>query len=180
MNDRRVIVVVGLSGVGKSTSLIRAQEMVDFTLLRASGLIQDERTRIQKTALGPDDLRNRDIAENQELMRSAFNRLAPASGLVVLDGHVIIDTPTGLVEVPPYLFKSLGVSKIIVLTETPEEILRRRNLDRTRTRPLRSLDDLRMQQERTVLAAHRVALELRVPLLILVCDQVDEIVCALQ
>jgi adenylate kinase len=51
MNTRRVVALVGLSGVGKSTALARARASVAFEHLQASTLIKAERERLRQAAI---------------------------------------------------------------------------------------------------------------------------------
>lgn len=180
MNIRRVVAFVGLSGVGKSTLLAHARASVAFKHLQASALIKAERDRRQQAAIDHDALREANIDDNQALLIEGFRHAVPEAELVVLDGHTVIDTPDGLVEIEPKVFRMLGVSRFVVLTEGPEESYRRRLADPERKRPARSVDELRQQQERSVLVAHRAALALRVPLVVLVCGGVQDIVEVLQ
>ncbi len=96
--------------------------------------------------------------------------------MVILDGHTVIDTPDGLVEIEPNVFRMLEVSRFVILTDGPEEIYRRRLADPERKRPVRSVDELRQQQERSVIVAYRAALELGVPVVILVNAGVQDVV----
>lgn len=164
MNDRRIVAVVGISGVGKSSALERAQMSLPFTHLQASALIKAEHELRQQKFVDHDALREANIDDNQTLLIDGFHRAVPDSGLVVLDGHAIIDTPMGLVEVEPRVFRLIGASQIVVLTEAPEKIWQRRQSDSQRKRPMRSIDELRQQQDYSLVAAQRVALDLRIPL----------------
>lgn len=173
MSDRRVIAVVGISGVGKSTAIARARTAVVFEHLQASVLIKTERDR--QGEVRHDSLREHDINDNQALLLSGFRLTAPDSGLVVLDGHTVIDTPDGLVEIASEVFGLIGVSRFVALTDAPEKILQRRLADSERKRPERSVDELHAHQERSILVAHRAALALRIPLVVLAGESVDEI-----
>jgi adenylate kinase len=114
-----------------------------------------------------DLLRSENIDENQALLISGFLRHAPKEGLIILDGHVIIDTPSGLIEISPSVFLAIGVSRFLVLIDRIENIVSRRSLDAQRKRPKRTAAELAEQQEKSVLAAYRAALTLGIPLHIL-------------
>ena len=180
MNTRRVVALVGVSGVGKSRALAHARTSGEFEHLQASTLIRAERERRRQSAIGHDALREANIDDNQALLVEGFRHAAPEAGLVILDGHTIIDTPDGLVEIEPNVFRMLEVSRFVVLTDGPEEIYRRRFADPERKRPVRSVDELREQQERSVIVAYRAALELGVPMVILISAGVQDVVEALQ
>lgn len=178
MKNRRIVAVVGISGAGKSTALARAQVSLKFTHLQASSLIKAEHELRQKEFINYDTLREGNIGDNQTLLIDGFHRAIPDRGLVLLDGHTIIDTPAGPVEVEPRVFRLIGASRIIVLTEEPEKIWQRRQSDSQRRRPTRSIDELRLQQEHSLVAARRTALELRIPLVI--SDNVQDLIAALR
>ena len=91
MSSRTVVAVVGLSGVGKSTLLKNARRRVSFEYLQASNLIKAEQQARLDELVAHDLLREKNIHDNQALLISGFIRNAPKEGLVVLDGHTVID-----------------------------------------------------------------------------------------
>lgn len=93
-------------------------------------------------------------------------RRAPEEGLIVLDGHTIIDTPDGLIEISPSVFSAINVSRFVVLVDEVEKIALRRLSDTRRMRPARSHEELAEHQQRSVLSAYRAAIALSVPLFI--------------
>ncbi|WP_133675856.1 ATP-binding protein [Aquamicrobium defluvii] len=175
MSKRRVVALVGLSGVGKSTLLEDARRRLVFEHLRASDLIKEERKQRQGKPAAHDLLREGNIDDNQALLVSGFKRHAPEKGLIVLDGHTIIDTPNGLVEILPSVFSAIDVSRFVVLVDDVEKIAIRRASDNRRSRPSRSPEELAEHQEQSVLAAYRAALALRVPLFIVPLNETPNI-----
>ncbi len=161
----RVIALVGVSGVGKTT-LLRNLELSSGTMhLQASALIQEERLRVDDLELSAEDLRNGPVVDNQALLVAAFCRKTKDHhGLAILDGHVVIDTETGLVVIPSSVFSSIGIERIIVVQDYPHMISERRLRDLTRERPKRSEEEIAVHQARSLEAASRIALELDCPL----------------
>lgn len=174
MSRRMVIALAGLSGVGKSTLLENARRRLVFEHLQASDLIKAEKQEHQGKPVA-HDLREGNIDDNQALLISGFMRRAPEEGLIVLDGHTIIDTPDGLVEISPSVFSAIDVSRFVVLVDDAEKIALRRLSDTRRARPSRSPQELAEHQERSVLAAYRAALALRVPLFIVPLNEHPDI-----
>lgn len=167
MSKRKVIALVGLSGVGKSTFLKDALSRgLVFEHLQASKLIELEHREKLVESVAHDLLRENSIDTNQSLLVGGFIKRAPKEGLIVLDGHVVIDTPDGLVNISPAVFSMIGVCRFVVLVDEPENIVVRRLSDTKRSRPVRSSEELSTHQERSILAAYRAALALSVPLVV--------------
>ncbi len=167
MNNRRVIALVGLSGVGKSTLLASVAKAVPFTSLQASTLIKGELLHRRQVLILQDTLREAPIDANQALLVASFHRNAPASGLVVLDGHTLIDTPTGIAEIGAEVFGAIEVRHFVVLTALPEIISMRRTLDCRRKRPERTIEEIHRQQEQSLAVARSTAHTLGVPITVI-------------
>jgi adenylate kinase len=163
---QHVVALLGISGVGKSTLLRELSNHVAFQHLQASSLIRDgRRAAAEARELSLDALRHANINENQQFLIAGYARsVDPRAGLVILDGHSVIDTPSGLVSIDPPVFAALGITWIIFLADTPSAIMRRRQGDVSRNRPARSSDDLDAHQDMALLNALKICLDLRVPL----------------
>lgn len=170
MRRGRVVAVLGLSGVGKTTLLKNARQRFTFAHLQAGELIELEKRERKGESVARDLLREASIEDNQTLLIGGFLRLAPNEGLIVLDGHAVVDTPSGLVEIPPSVFSAIDVSGLVVIVDDVERIVSRRRSDPRRTRPIRSPEELARHQERSILAATHVALALGVPVFVVPLD----------
>lgn len=179
MSGRRVIALVGLSGVGKSTLLASVAKVVPFTHFQASALIKDELQHRRQVAPPQDALREAPIDTNQALLIASFRRNAPMSGLLVLDGHTIIDTPTSIIEVGPEVFRAIEVCRFVVLVAPPEIIVARRNMDHQRKRPERTIEEIHQQQEQSLASARSAAHALGVPISIIEADESHELAALL-
>tara|TARA_R100000322_G_scaffold133295_1_gene89313 strand:+ start:1108 stop:1644 length:537 start_codon:yes stop_codon:yes gene_type:complete len=159
------IAFVGISGVGKSTFLKSALGTTPFLHLEASKLIKEELALVQQQVQTSEDLRTGAVLDNQKFLVQAFHRNASGhEGLVVLDGHTVVDTGSGLQRIPASVFAEMSVRSILFLQDDPEVIRSRRAADTTRVRPKRSAQEIKMHQQEAMLAAADIALELGIPL----------------
>ena len=157
---QRVVAVVGLSGVGKTSALNAVAATRSFQHLRASALIREAR---QYTEV--DSLRRTDIDENQQLLIRGFSRAVdPKADVVVLDGHTVIETPSGLVTIPPAVFRELRISAMFFVADCPNVIAERRRADQSRQRPVVGVDQLKQHQHAALLAAFDACMHLDIPL----------------
>lgn len=176
MAHRRVVALVGISGVGKSTILAAAAKSLQFTHLQASALIKEEIRHRQSPELQQDQLRIGPIAHNQTLLIAAFHRLAPPSGLIVLDGHILIDSTMGIIEVEPEVFQALEIQHFVVLQAPPGSIFEQRRKDEQRKRPDRSVTELNHQQQWSTAAVNAAGSQIGVPVTILESDPATRII----
>lgn len=162
-----VVAVVGVSGVGKSTVLRELSKRMPIRHLQASDLIKAEQARLQRESSTSEELRAGPILDNQALLLNGFNHAVEGcSNLIAFDGHVLIDTNDGLIEIPSSVFKSLNCCHIAVLVDLPSKISLRRANDSMRVRPSRSPAEIREQQARLVELSKQIAGELGVPVTI--------------
>jgi adenylate kinase len=165
---RRIVAVTGLSGVGKST-VIKALAVSNlFEHLQASTLIKEGRHASGGNAPTQDQLRFVDIDENQQFLIRGFEiKTSVSTGLVILDGHTVIEQNDALIRIDARVFGAVGIDSMIFLNDDPETIAKRRHNDKTRSRPVASIDKLRLIQEIAQHHANEICRDLDVPLHIL-------------
>jgi adenylate kinase len=164
---QRTVALLGVSGVGKSTILRMLSTKIEFQHLQASALIKEGRQ-----AKDSDSLRLSDIDDNQRFLIAGFHRsVDPRSRLVLLDGHSVIDTPTGLVPIDIGVFSAIGIQQIICLIDDPEVIERRRANDTSRNRPQRDAGELKSYQDTALLHSAAISMKLAIPLHVLAPSQ---------
>lgn len=172
----RRIAVLGLSGVGKSTLIGRIGATIPLLHLQASNLIKAEQIYRAQYPDSSETLRTGAVVDNQSLMIAAFHRAAGATELpIIFDGHSIIDGRNGLVEIPPTVFRDLGLDAICLLTADPATIVERRRRDVGRKRPYRDIVTLQFHQEAAEIAARRVAAEIQRPFVLLSGNKVETV-----
>ncbi|MEM4633742.1 MAG: adenylate kinase, partial [Candidatus Anstonellaceae archaeon] len=128
-------------GAGKSTVLSAASSS-GYTIVNYGDLmfqIASKKFKVKHR----DELRKLDI-EKQKAVQAAVGRaLSKMKGKVILDTHCSISTPKGyLPGLPFHLLSKLKVSHLVLITAPIEEIISRRNSDKTRVRDEQSPESL--------------------------------------
>ncbi|WP_375459215.1 ATP-binding protein [uncultured Enterovirga sp.] len=178
---RRVVALVGLSGVGKSTLVRRLVEQIPLLHLQASDLIKAEQARRQTTASSSEELRTGPVLDNQQLLIDGFARAsASVDGLVLFDGHAVIFGDASVTDVPSSVFAALTCEQILMIWAEPGAILQRRLNDTRRIRPELDAGLLEQQQRRAGEAAARIASELGIPFACFSSEDVHAVVEALR
>ncbi len=158
----KIVALTGISGVGKTTFLERLKEHLVFQHLTGGSLIAAARDH---EAPKRDELRYADLDENQRLLIHGFALARDlAAEIVILDGHVVIDTDTGLTKLPTNVFRQLGVASMVHLETDPARIAANRAGDNARERPIYDIDTLAAQQEASREHAKKIAAELDIDL----------------
>ena len=178
---RQVVALTGISGVGKSTLIKTLAESVPLTHFEASTLIKEGRHASGDAAVTHDQLRLVDIDENQQLLILGFMLRANAStGLVILDGHMVIERDNGLTRIDARVFGAIGIDSMIFIADNPEAIGHRRRNDIARKRPVPSVDGLRLIQEEAQSHATTICRALNIPLHVFRLNQSSLIAQTLQ
>lgn len=155
-----IVAFLGISGVGKTTFLKESLRTMSFQHLTAGYLIGQARD----AQIGHDHLRLQNIADNQDLLVEGFLiRKDFSAACVVLDGHAIIDGPSGLETIDVDIFRRLGVNAVAHLEADPQQIFANREGDRSRGRPHRSTDELLEHQSLSLARSRVIANELMLP-----------------
>lgn len=154
----RCVALLGLSGVGKSTLIGQVATCTPLLHLQASNLIKSEQRRRAHAPDSSEALRTGSVLNNQGLMIAAFERLTRTTTLpVVFDGHSLIDSRDGLLEIPSAVFTALGLDAVAFLAADPAVIFERRRSDAERERPARAPGLLAEHQSLAEAAARRIS-----------------------
>lgn len=163
--NQSVLLVTGVSGVGKTTVIDKYRKIHDFQYLSASTLISNA-SGISHSSESGERLRTSDIDENQIKLLDGFHESRdPERNCVVVDGHTVIDSPSGFIYIDPKIFQEMNATCIVTLVGSPVEILDRRKYDRSRVRPERSLEQIENYQREAILHASLISWELGIPVI---------------
>lgn len=115
-----VIFVSGVHGVGKSTVCERMSQQFILPHYSASTLIKDVKNgKVDKNKIVID------ASKNQDYLLSALNELTVNTNAIILDGHFCLQGKKEIIDIPLETFKGMGVSAVILLIDTPENICAR-------------------------------------------------------
>lgn len=97
----KTILVLGLSGVGKSWLCSRLASVREAVHVSASDLLSSAKAALSGEVPTAEQLRTGQVLDNQMLLTTAFSRMRAAeTGLLLLDGHNVVDDGRTLVRVP--------------------------------------------------------------------------------
>lgn len=158
-------VLTGIPGTGKTTTAKRALEMlkgqnVDYEMI-TYGDIMFELAKSRNLVKDRDEMRKLIPEKQKEIQRHAAKKIAGMSENknVLVDTHCTISTPRGyLPGLPEWVLSELKPNVFILVEAKPEEIVLRRQSDKTRQRDGEFTDEIRMHQElnRSIAMAYSV------------------------
>ena len=152
-----MIFISGVHGVGKSYFCKLVKDATGIECYSASSLIKNK-----KKQGFPDDKRIADIDENQMYLLAAVDDLRASIGEFLLDGHFcLLNTEGEITRIPLRTFTTLNPEAIVILTEDPDIIIKRR---RERDNVQLNTSDIIDFQNEEIKYAEEVAELLKVPL----------------
>lgn len=156
---RKILMLGGIHGVGKSFLCKRIKETCKCEIYSASQLMRDYyQNKVD------DNKRVEDIKLNQNILLSAINTYVPRESRIILDGHFcLLNTNNNVLEIPFETFQSIGVNGIIVLTDNADIIINRLN---ARDGTQYSSDFVNNFQDKEINYAKLIAKKLNVELLV--------------
>lgn len=160
-----ITVIVGLSGVGKTYAIEKIMASDDeFVHFSAGSLIKKRLAAVDRDHLRL--LSTNQILQNQYALVEQFNielESVPKDSRVLFDAHMLIDIGEEVIEIPFDIFETLAPSRIVLLYEAPEIIIKRRNSDTSRDRPVRTSLEIQKQQELSQKLAAELSDRLSIP-----------------
>jgi adenylate kinase len=159
----KVIVVFGLSGVGKSWIISRYAAGANVAHVQASQLMRDAKAAQLRNTVTSEDLRRGPVLDNQSLLVNAFTKVLSAETRpIIFDGHCLVDAGDQIIEIPTAVIRQLKPSAIVLVSAPAEHIVLRRESDTSRQRPTRTAYALTAQQDRCVALCTDYAQEINV------------------
>ncbi len=147
MDASKRAIVVGIPGVGKTTVITRASEMLNESGVSAKVVVFGTLMFEEATRLGVknrDELRKMPVEEQRKLQDMTAQKIADMTDPVIMvDTHLFISTNEGYYPgLPIHLLNIMKPTNFIMVAADPKEILNRRLGDKTRKRDIVNEDDI--------------------------------------
>ena len=172
-----ITIIAGLSGVGKTYVIERILANDDqFIHFSAGSLIKKRLAVVDRDHLRL--LSANQVLQNQYALVEQFNiemASVPKGSHVLFDAHMIIDIGTEVIEIPFDIFEKLIPSRMVLLCEDPETIIKRRNLDSSRDRPVRAAIEIKKQQDLSRKFAAELSDHLSIPFVTASTQDISEL-----
>ena len=152
--ESKRIIIVGISGVGKTSIVSKVLEILKAKKISASvsifGTVMFEEAK-KKGIKNRDELRKLSVLEQKELQSTAAKKIASITDDdVIVDTHAFISTKEGFYPgLPHNVLEILMPDIFIMITARPEEIYNRRMKDTTRDRDIVSIDAIKKELDVT-------------------------------
>jgi adenylate kinase len=144
---KRITIVVGIPGVGKTTVITKTKDILlqsgyNTTVIVFGSVMLSE---AKKMGIGDrDQIRKLSLSGQQNLQNLAADYICSVKeDLVIVDTHLFIRTSSGFFPgIPQNVIQKLKPRNLILITATPEEILARRAKDESRNRDMVSIEEI--------------------------------------
>jgi adenylate kinase len=158
MENRKIIFVGGIHGVGKTTLCKNIELRFNIKHFSASNLIAQEKAE--------ENLRNKrveNIDENQDSLVTAIKKNFTNENWYLLDGHFcLLNKDNEITQIPSSTYQAICPSAIVVLVDEPENIYNRLKL---RDSVKHDLSLLHSFQENEINYSHYIRDKLNIPYL---------------
>lgn len=147
-NSKRAI-IVGIPGVGKTTVITRAAEMLNQkckTTVVVFGTVMFEEAK--KMGLeSRDQMRKMPVEDQRRLQEMAAQRIADMrDDIVLIDTHLFINTGEGYYPgLPMRLLNIMKPTNLVMVAADAKEIAERRKTDQTRQRDIVSTENIQKE-----------------------------------
>jgi adenylate kinase len=147
--ENKRTIIVGIPGVGKTTLIARAAEMLNQkrkTTVVIFGSIMFEEAK--KMGLkNRDELRRMTVEDQRRLQDLAAQRITEMKDdIVIIDTHLLINTDEGYYPgLPMRLLSIMKPTNMVMVAADPSEIAERRQADQTRQRDIASAENIQKE-----------------------------------
>ena len=147
VGPKRILIVVGVPGVGKTTVIKKVEALLNKSGDKNSVVVFGTIMLSEAKKMGisdRDDIRKLNVNEQKELQNKASDYIRTIKDeLIIVDTHLFIRTPSGFLPgIPENVIKKLKPTNLVLITASPEEILERRATDNSRDRDMISIEDI--------------------------------------
>jgi adenylate kinase len=147
--ENKRAVIVGIPGVGKTTLITRAAEILNQkrkTTVVIFGTVMFEEAK--KMGLkSRDELRKMAVEDQRRLQDLAAQRITEMNDdIVIIDTHLFINTDEGYYPgLPMRLLSIMKPTNMVMVAADPSEIAERRKSDQTRQRDIASAENIQKE-----------------------------------
>jgi adenylate kinase len=147
--ENKRAIVVGIPGVGKTTLITRAAELLNQkrkTTVVIFGTIMFEEAK--KVGLkNRDELRKLAVEDQRRLQDLAAQRITEMKDdIVIVDTHLFVNTDEGYYPgLPMRLLSIMKPTNMVMVAADPREIAERRKSDQTRQRDIASAENIQKE-----------------------------------
>lgn len=147
VGPKRILIVVGVPGVGKTTVIKKVEALLNKSGDKNSVVVFGTIMLSEAKKMGisdRDDIRKLNVNEQKELQNKASDYIRTIKDeIIIVDTHLFIRTPSGFLPgIPENVIKKLKPTNLVLITASPEEIMERRATDNSRERDLISIEDI--------------------------------------
>ena len=151
MAENKRAIIVGIPGVGKTTVITRAAELLNkkrkTTTVVVFGTVMFEEAKKKLGLKSRDDMRRMSVEDQRRLQEMAAQRIAEMKDdIVLVDTHLFINTGEGYYPgLPMRLLNIMKPTNIVMVAADPGEIAERRKTDQTRQRDIATAESIQKE-----------------------------------
>lgn len=143
---RKLVVVTGIPGVGKSTVLKKVVQLSNNGVKVVNyGTVMLKIAEKYGKTLHRDFIRTQSVEFQRKIQEEAAQEISNMAkdGTVIVDTHMIIKTKDGyLPGLPHHVLRILNPNCLIIIEADPNEIVQRREMDKSRVRDRALVDEI--------------------------------------
>jgi adenylate kinase len=149
--ENKRAIIVGIPGVGKTTVITRAAELLNkkrkTTTVVVFGTMMFEEAKKKLGLKSRDDMRRMPVEDQRRLQEMAAQRIAEMKDdIVLVDTHLFINTGEGYYPgLPMRLLNIMKPTNIVMVAADPGEIAERRKTDQTRQRDIATAENIQRE-----------------------------------